>query len=183
MMKTTKILIIFCVLLSLQLHAQKYFTRSGITQFEASEKAFEPIEAINSSTTVLLDTNNGNIVSQVFMAGFQFKNALMQEHFNENYMNTHQYPKATFKGNLINFSLENLNSDERFELSGTLSVRGIEKSIETTVYAKEENNRIYVSGMFFVSPQDFKIKIPSIVRDKIANQIQIKIDYELIEKK
>ena len=107
----------------------------------------------------------------------------MQEHFNENYMNTHQYPKATFKGNLINFSLENLNANEGFELSGTLSVRGIEKSIETTVYAKEENNRIYVSGMFFVSPQDFKIKIPSIVRDKIANQIQIKIDYELIEKK
>lgn len=76
-----------------------------------------------------------------------------------------------------------LNSDERFELSGTISVRGIEKSIETTVNVKEENNRIYVSGMFFVSPQDFKIKIPSIVRDKIANQIQIKIDYELFEKK
>ena len=98
-------------------------------------------------------------------------------------MDTYQYPKATFKGNLKNFSLENLNSDERFELSGTISVRGIEKSIETTVNVKKENNRIYVSGMFFVSPQDFQIKIPSIVRDKIAKQIQINIDYELIEKK
>ena len=176
-------LILFFLLLSFQLSAQKYFTRSGVTQFEASEKAFEAVEAINNTTTVILDTTNGLIVSQVFIAGFQFKNALMQEHFNENYMDTHQYPKATFKGNLINFSLENLNAVEGFKLSGTLSVRGIEKSIETTVYAKEENNRIYVSGMFFVSPQDFKIKIPSIVRDKIANQIQIKIDYELFEKK
>ena len=96
-MKTTNILIIFCVLLSLQLHAQKYFTRSGITQFEASEKTFEPIEALNITTTVILDANNGNIVSQVFMAGFKFKNALMQEHFNENYMDSYQYPKATFK--------------------------------------------------------------------------------------
>ena len=183
MMIKKQILILFFLLLSFQLNAQKYFTRSGVTQFEASEKAFEPVEAINNSTTVILDTPNGSILSQVFIAGFQFKNALMQEHFNENYMDTHQYPKATFKGNLINLSLENLNSDERFELSGTISVRGIEKSIETTVNVKEENNRIYISGMFFVSPQDFQIKIPSIVRDKIAKQIQINIDYELIEKK
>ena len=59
----------------------------------------------------------------------------------------------------------------------------LEKIIETTLNVKEVNNRIYVSGMFFVSPQDFQIKIPSIVRDKIAKQIQINIDYELIEKK
>ena len=65
-------LIVFCFLVSLQLSAQKYFTRSGMTQFEASEKAFEPIEAINTSTTVILDANYGNIVSQVFMAGFQY---------------------------------------------------------------------------------------------------------------
>ena len=183
MMKKNQILILFFLFLSFQLSAQKYFTRSGITEFEASEKAFEPVEAINNTTTVILDTSNGVIVSQVFIAGFQFKNALMQEHFNENYMDTHQYPKATFKGNLINFSLENLNANEGFELRGTLSVRGIEKIIETTLNVKEVNNRIYVSGMFFVSPQDFQIKIPSIVRDKIAKQIQINIDYELIEKK
>ena len=183
MMKKNQILILFFLFLSFQLSAQKYFTRSGVTEFEASEKAFEPVEAINNTTTVILDTSNGAIVSQVFIAGFQFKNALMQEHFNENYMDTHQYPKATFKGNLINFSLENLNANEGFELRGTLSVKGIEKSIETTLNVKEVNNRIYVSGMFFASPQDFQIKIPSIVRDKIAKQIQINIDYELIEKK
>jgi hypothetical protein len=182
-MKKNQILILFLLFLSFQLKAQKYFTRSGVTQFEASEKAFEPIEAINNTTTVILDIANGSILSQVFIAGFQFKNALMQEHFNENYMDTYQYPKATFKGNLINLSLENLNAVERFELSGTLSVRGIEKSIETKVNVKNKNNQIYISGMFFVSPQDFQIKIPSIVRDKVAKQIQINIDYELIEKK
>ena len=181
-MKKNQILILFFLFFSFQLSAQKYFTRSGVTEFEASEKAFEPVEAINNTTTVILDTTNGLIVSQVFIAGFQFKNALMQEHFNENYMETHQYPKATFKGNLINFSLENLNANEGFELRGTLSVRGIEKIIETTLNVKEVNNRIYVSGMFFVSPQDFQIKIPSIVKDKIAKQIQININYELIEK-
>ena len=182
-MKKNTFLIAFCFLVSLQLHAQKYFTRSGITQFEASEKAFEPIEAINSSTTVILDTNNGNIVSQVFMAGFQFKNALMQEHFNENYMDSYQYPKATFKGKLDNFSIVSLNANNSYDLNGVLTVKGFEKNIQTTVSVKVENNRIFILGSFFVSAKDFNIKIPSIVRDKIANQIQINIDYELIEKK
>ena len=178
-----KIALILFLLISFSTFAQKYFTKTGNTQFKASVEAFEPVEATNNSTTAIININSGEIASLLFVKAFNFRVALMQEHFNENYMDTHQYPKATFKGNLKNFSLENLNSDERFELSGTISVRGIEKSIETTVNVKEENNRIYVSGMFFVSPQDFKIKIPSIVRDKIANQIQIKIDYELFEKK
>ena len=182
-MKTTNILIIFCFLLSLQLHAQKYFTRSGITQFEASEKTFEPIEALNITTTVILNANNGNIVSQVFMAGFQFKNALMQEHFNENYMDSYQYPKATFKGKLDNFSIVSLNANNSYDLNGVLTVKGFEKNIQTTVDVKVENDQIFISGSFFVSAKDFNIKIPSIVRDKSANQIQINIDYELIEKK
>ncbi|WP_340156374.1 YceI family protein [uncultured Winogradskyella sp.] len=182
-MKKHTFLIAFCFLVSLQLHAQKYFTRSGITQFEASEKAFEPIEAINSSTTVILDTNNGNIASQVFIAGFQFKNALMQEHFNENYMDSYQYPKATFKGKLDNFSIISLNANNSYDLNGVLTIKGIKKNIQTTVSVKVENNRIFISGSFYVNANDFDIKIPSIVRDKIAKQIEISIDYELIEKK
>jgi len=182
-MTTNKILIVLCFFVSLQLHAQKYYTRSGSTQFEGSEKAFEPIAATNTSTTVILDTRNGNIVSQVFMAGFQFKNALMQEHFNENYMDSYQYPKATFKGNLDGFSMANLNTNNTFDLRGVLAIKGLEKNIQTSVTVKQKDNRMFVSGVFFVSPEDFDISIPSIVRDKIAKQIQIKIDYELIEKK
>ena len=182
-MTTNRILIVLCFLLSLQLHAQKYYTRSGSTQFEGSEKAFEPIAATNTSTTVILDTRSGNIVSQVFMAGFQFKNALMQEHFNENYMDSYQYPKATFKGNLDGFSMANLNTNNTFDLNGVLAIKGLEKNIQTNVTVREQDNRLFVSGVFFVSPEDFDITIPSIVRDKIAKQIQINIDYELIEKK
>ena len=178
-----KVAITLFLLVSFSTFAQKYYTKTGNTKFKASVEAFEPVEATNNSTTAIINVTSGEIASLLFIKAFNFRVALMQEHFNENYMDTHQYPKATFKGNLINLSLENLNSDERFELSGTISVRGIEKSIETTVNVKEENNRIYISGMFFVSPQDFKIKIPSIVKDKIAKQIQININYELIEKK
>ena len=117
------------------------------------------------------------------MAGFQFNNALMQEHFNENYMDSYQYPKATFKGKLDNFSIVSLDANNSYDLNGVLNVKGFEKNIQTTVDVKVENDQIFISGSFFVSAKDFNIKIPSIVRDKIANQIQINIDYELIEKK
>ena len=69
------------------------------------------------------------------------------------------------------------------EADGTLTIRRIEKEIHTKVYLKEENNRLYVTTNFSVKPEDFDISIPSIVRDKIAKQIQISIEYELIEKK
>lgn len=180
-MKNTILIISFLV--SLQLHAQKYFTRTGITEFEASEKAFEPIKATNKSTTAIIDIKKGVVVAQVFMTGFQFKNALMQEHFNENYMDTHHYPKAIFKGKLKDFSLSKLEGTSSFNLDGTLTIKGKEKEIKTVVTIQKLKKNLNLSGSFFVNPDDFDIKIPSIVRDKIAKQIQISIDYELIEKK
>ena len=107
----------------------------------------------------------------------------MQEHFNENYMDSYQYPKATFKGKLDNFSIISLNANNSYDLYGVLTIKGIKKNIQTTVSVKVENNRIFISGSFYVNANDFDIKIPSIVRDKIAKQIEISIDYELIEKK
>lgn len=177
------IVIIVGLLVSLQVNAQKYFTRTGITQFEAYEKAFEPVEATNKSTTAILNTTTGAVAAQVFMAGFQFKNALMQEHFNENYMDSHKYPKATLKGQLEDFSKDRMTTDSSFTLNGVLSIKGIEKEIQTEVFLNEENDRIYITTRFSVRPEDFDIKIPSLVRDKIAKEIKISAEYELVEKK
>lgn len=178
-----RIIFIVFALLSLPANGQKYFTRSGITEFEASEKAFEPIEAINESTTAIMDLSSGVIVAQVFMAGFQFKNALMQEHFNENYMESNQYPKATFKGKLDNFSLDDLKSNEPIPLSGMLTIKGVEKKIQTTVSITQDQNGLSLTGMFSVNPEDFNIKIPVIVQEKIADMVHINLNYQLVEKK
>lgn len=178
-----RIIFIVFVLLSFPANGQKFFTRSGITEFKASEKAFEPIEAINESTTAIMDLDSGIIVSQVFMAGFQFKNALMQEHFNENYMESNEYPKATFKGKLDNFSLDNLKSNESIPLSGMLTIKGVGKKIQTTVSISQYQNGLSMTGTFSVKPEDFNIKIPVIVQEKIADIVQINLNYQLVEKK
>lgn len=180
-MKNTLVTIIG-LLFALNLNAQKFFTRTGTTQFEVSEKAFEPVEAINNSTTAILDLSTGRVAVQVFMAGFEFKNALMQEHFNENYMDSHTYPKATLKGILEDFSIARMSKDSLFTLNATLTIKGIEQEIQTPVFLKESNNRIHVATNFSVRPEDFNIDIPSLVRDKIAQQIQISVEYELIER-
>ena len=77
----------------------------------------------------------------------------------------------------------NLKTSTTFDLNGVLAIKGLEKNIQTSVTVRQQDNRMFISGVFFVSPEDFDISIPSIVRDKIAKQIQINIDYELIEKK
>jgi polyisoprenoid-binding protein YceI len=181
-MKSTYLLLI-CFLFSYNMQSQEqYLTKNGAITFFSST-IIEDIKAENNQVLSIIDASKSKMAISILIKSFLFKKALMQEHFNENYMDSYQYPKATFKGNLDNFSLISFNANNSYDLNGLLTIKGLEKNIQTTVDVKVENDQIFISGSFFVSAKDFNIKIPSIVRDKIANQIQINIDYELIEKK
>ncbi len=179
-----KVKVLLILLLTVQaVISQKYFTRTGIINFKASTATFEPVEALNNSSTSIV-TNDGKIAAQVFINAFKFKVALMQEHFNENYMESDSYPKATFKGNIIDFDFNNLKDTNDFKLQGVLNIRGKDKSIDTTAkITKLSDDSFRLIASFDVTPQDFNIKIPSIVRKKIAKSIIIDIDYEFKEKK
>ena len=93
-----KVAITLFLLVSFSTFAQKYYTKTGNTQFKASVEAFEPVEATNKSTTAIININSGEIASLLFVKAFNFRVALMQEHFNENYMDSGTFPKAIFKG-------------------------------------------------------------------------------------
>lgn len=170
------------MLLCLQtIAAQKYITRSGVTSFKASVAAFEPIEAVNKSSSAVIN-DKGDIAALLLVKGFHFKVALMQEHFNENYMDSYKFPKATFKGKIIDFSLEKLKTTQKFLLKGTLTIKGEKKEVQTKAIVVMNNRKLIIKTTFSIAPEDFKIKIPSIVRKKIAKEIQILINYELTEK-
>jgi hypothetical protein len=170
--------------MSISISAQsKYFTKTGITDFKASVEAFEPVEATNKSTTVILNTSNGDIAALLFVKAFHFEIALMEEHFNENYMDSDKFPKATFKGNIDGFDIDKLsNKVTALNLKGILNIRGKEKAIETTANLSREDGKIMLVANFSVAPQDFDIDIPKIVRKKIAEQININLNYELVQK-
>ncbi len=176
--------IIFLALMISQISfAQKYYTKTGSTQFKASVQAFEEVAAKNNSTSAVLKTTSGDFAALLFVKAFRFKIALMEEHFNENYMDSDLFPKATFKGKIHDFSIHKLNHIEQdFTLSGLLTIHGVTKKVTTIARLKSEGEKLVIVTNFMVRPSDFNIKIPSIVKDKIAKEINISTYYELIKK-
>jgi hypothetical protein len=180
MKKTFFLLLLF---LSFSVVAQKYYTKTGITEFKASVQAFEPVEAKNNSTSAVLNTETGDIASLLFVKAFNFRVALMQEHFNENYMESNKFPKATFRGKVEGFNLSEISGSKEYTIKGTLTVRGVKKDVETIATFTKQGDKLKLQATFGVKPEDFKIKIPKIVSKKIAGTINITLDYEFIEKK
>jgi hypothetical protein len=179
MKKITILLLIVCN----SIFAQKYFSKTGLTELKASVETFEPIEAKNNSTSVVLNSETGEIAALLFMKAFHFEVALMEEHFNENYIESNKFPKATFKGKIENFNVNELDPNIKLKIKGVLSIRGKEKNIETTGSFEFFEGKIVIISKFILLPQDFNIKIPSVVRNKIAKEINLFLNYELVEKK
>lgn len=160
---------------------EKYLTKSGVLNFEASVEAFEEIKAANNNVTAIFNSANGQIAALALVKGFRFKNALMEEHFNENYAESDQYPKAIFKGELVGFSLDSLQTS--YTINGTLSFHGITKPLENvSVEVKSSGNSFTLQGTFEITPNDFDIEIPKIVSSKIADSVGVVFEFELTEK-
>src|SRR5258705_13300570 len=99
-MKKTVFLMMFFFVGNI-IFSQKMITRTGEIKFEASVPSFEAVAAVNNSVSAILDESNGEFVALALIKAFKFKVPLMEEHFNENYIESSKYPKATFKGNII----------------------------------------------------------------------------------
>ncbi len=159
---------------------QKYIDKSGEIRFEASEKLFEPVEATNKAVTAVLNVDTAEFASLALVTGFRFKNSLMEEHFNENYIESETYPKAIFRGKLIGFDFSNLSNDSmEIEVDGKLELHGKEKQVKTTVSLQKMDNAIVMKGDFKVTPSDFDISIPAIVKNKIAKEVIVSIQFKL----
>lgn len=175
------ILFIFLFIISGAVFSQgKFITKKGVISFEASVPSFEEVKAKNATVTAILNTDNGEIAALALVKGFRFKNALMEEHFNENYIESDDYPKATFKGILVDFDLENLQKE--YIIKGKLSLHGKSKEIQTKGILSKDGDTISISATFITKPEDFNIKIPSIVSKKIADDISVSLNFLLTKK-
>jgi hypothetical protein len=155
-------------------------TKTGEIIFEASVPSFEEVKAINETASCVLNTKTGEIASLALVKGFRFKIALMEEHFNENYIESNKYPKATFKGIITNFDMNSLGtSPKEFILSGKLELHGKSKNITTTAILIKKGDNIEITSSFNVNPADFNIKIPKIVSEKVAKSVNIKATFLL----
>lgn len=168
-------------------HAQtRYFTKSGVIVFE-SDAPLEKITATNKRVATVLDTETGQLEFSALIRLFEFKKALMQEHFNEEYMESHKYPNAVFKGRIADFENINLNLDGTYnvKVEGELTMHGVTNTIVTDAQIVRKNGKLSASSSFSVKLVDYQIKVPSLMFKNIAEVIDIKVtipEYELLKK-
>ncbi len=179
-----KKIIIVCIaaLTAITSFGQKVFTKTAEVYFDAtSPSSPEKIEGINRSGTCVIDTKNGNMQFVALMKGFAFERALMEEHFNENYVESHKYPKAEFKGDLKNIDKVDFTKDGTYTLKvkGVLSLHGESKELETEAKFIVQNGNIKASTAFSVQLSDFKISIPGLVADKLSKTAKVGINCSL----
>jgi polyisoprenoid-binding protein YceI len=171
------IIIVLFISMASSLSAQKYISKNGQISF-FSHTPLEDIEAQNNQAASILDVSNGDLVINVLVKSFVFKKALMQEHFNENYMESDKFPKATFKGKITNLSTINFKKDGSYpaEVAGDLTIHGETKQITQKGSLSVKGNSITITSSFPLVPQDYAIKIPGLVENKIAKEIETKVD-------
>jgi hypothetical protein len=176
-MKQTLIVVVLFVLTIPVFSQKRYFTKSGQINFAAGT-AVEDIDGINKATTSVFDAVSGQLEFAVLVKGFEFKRALMQEHFNENYMESDKYPKSIFKGKILNIDKVNFQKDGSYPVTvkGVLDMHGIKKEIETTGTFKVAGEAVHSDASFTVLLEDYKIAIPSLVKDKISKTVTIKVN-------
>ena len=161
----------------------KYMTKSGSMSFEASQPSFEPIEATHSAVSALLNADTGELAVLALVRGFRFPLALMEEHFNENYIESHQYPKTSFRGSILNFDSNALSNQPRtVQLTGELSMHGVTKPISVSATISQSDEQITLTSSFSVKTSDFGIKIPSLVRKQIDENVQVEVSLPLQRK-
>jgi polyisoprenoid-binding protein YceI len=155
----------------------KYLSRAGHIWFY-SKTPMETIEAHNNQVACFLDASKGTIAFEVLNKSFKFERALMEEHFNENYMESAKFPKATFKGQITNLKDINFTKDGIYNaiIEGDLSIHGVTKHITQKGTIEVAKGKIIAKAKFGVKPEDYNIIIPALVKEKIANPLDVSID-------
>lgn len=158
----------------------RYFTKTGKIEF-ISKAPLEDIEAINRTVAAVLDTKSGALQFSAQMKSFEFEKALMQQHFNENYAESDKYPKAEFKGAIANNAAVNYSKDGVYPVivKGKMTLHNVTKDVEVPGTIKVAGGKIDATSTFNIRLSDYKIAIPSPVKEKVSNNIKIMVDTKL----
>lgn len=164
------------------LQAQKYFSREGVVSFDATVASSpETIAAEAKGGVLVVDAATGALEMGVLLKNFLFKKALMQEHFNENYVESSKYPKATFKGTLADPKAIDWKKDGAYTTTatGTMNLHGVTKPLTAPVTITIKGGKITGSGNFPIVLADYNITIPTVVAGKLAKQAKVKVNAPL----
>ena len=156
----------------------RYIERNGNASFFSSAP-LEDIEAHTSQAVSVIDISSGEIVASVLMRSFRFRKSLMQEHFNENYVESHKYPKATFRGTITNISELDVKKEGKYSLDvqGEITIHGVTQPLRVKAEAVVNNGTLQAKAVFPLRVKDFKIEIPRLVIQNIAEVVEVTLAF------
>jgi len=165
------IISIFFIVLSCGVSAQQYLTKESEISF-FSKAPIEDISAVNNKVSAVYDAETKQLVFQLNIADFIFPKPLMQEHFNENYLESDKFPKSSFSGIVGDIN-------ENSTVKGTLKIHGVANEVEVTGSLEKMNDSVIINATFVIVLTDYKIKIPRVVMYNIAEEIEVTVKAEL----
>ena len=155
----------------------RYLTKTGHVSF-FSATPLEDIDAHNREVAAVLDLSTGQLAFSLPVKGFIFKRTLMQEHFNENYLESDKYPKATFTGRFMGLDAATLATPgpHAVQVAGDLTLHGVTRRIQVPANLELKGGQLAATAAFTVASADYGIEIPLLVRDKIAKTVTVRVD-------
>lgn len=177
-MKSLLVSALICTTITVCSFAQSLFiTRNGKISF-LSKTPIENIEAVNNEVTSLLDIEKGELVFAVLVKSFHFDKALMEEHFNENYLESSKFPKATFNGKILNLNKVNFKVSGTYEVEvgGDLTIHGVKQYQTATGTIIVSADKIEATSNLVIKLSDHKIEIPALVAEKISKTVEINVN-------
>jgi hypothetical protein len=178
-----KIILLTLLLLVNITFAQRLLTRSGEIKFDASMPNLVEIVGKSNTVSAILDLATGQFATSVIIKSIRFKVPLMEEHFNENYMESSKYANSTFKGKIAGFDSNRLTATKiAYDVEGDLTIHGVTKKVKTKIILTSNGSKVGATGNFLVHAQDYDIEIPSLVKEKFAEQIKVSFSFDLDSK-
>ncbi|WP_010520848.1 YceI family protein [Aquimarina agarivorans] len=161
---------------SFSIKGDKYICRNGKVTF-FSYATSENIKAENDQVLSLFEPETKKIAVSILMRAFQFEKSLMQEHFNDSYIESDIYPKATFEGVVLNFD-KDLSGTQTKIINGDFTLRGISKPIKIKADITKKSNTYEIIGETELNVKDYKIKVPQILANRIAQTVKISFNFK-----
>ncbi len=161
--------------LNLTANAQKFTTEKTFVSFY-SHAAIEDIKAENTKTAGVFNSATGDIAFSVPIKEYEFEKSLMKEHFNEKYMETEKYPKSTFQGKVSGYDA-NATGIQNVTSKGKLTVHGVTQDVEIPGTIEKQGDKLLMKSKFIVKLADYKIAIPQLLWQNIAEQVEVTADF------
>lgn len=177
-MKKTAIVLIVLLISSITF-SQKMMTRTGEIKFDATVPgAMDEVIGTNNTVSSIFDKATGDLVVQAMVKAFKFKSPLMEEHFNENYMESDKLPKASFKGKVVGFDGKAGN----YDVEGELTIHGVANKVKSKMVVANDGAKVTISGSFTIKLSDYKLDVPALAKKTLAETAKISIKLPLENK-